>query len=158
MRHLFKFTGEGPKLSLKPIYASMRIDSVVNRASVRYFQSNKYPRGRKICFDFVFARNGCVFCDSLVENGTLFSRDFRVRLARKETAKRNERLGSFSMLVLVREKVGGGRWCLASTAAFYLSVSSRHLTDRIQLMIRRETTYVQERFLTTRNVNYIFFF
>jgi len=25
-----------------------------------------------------------------------------------------------------------GRWCLASTAAFYLSVSSRHSTDRIE--------------------------
>ena len=82
------------------------------------------------------------FCDFPAENGTLCSLlDFRS--ARAETAKRNERLGSHNVVFLVREKVGG-RWCVASTAAFYLSVSSRHLTSCIQLTIRRERMYAQE--------------
>jgi len=116
------------------IYTPLPIDGVVNRASIHQsdFSDRTDNRGQKIRIDLYSYE--VVFCDSLVENGTPFS----FRFARAETAKRNERLESLNVVFSEKE----GRWCLA---AFYLSLSSRHLTDRIQLMIRREKMYAQER-------------
>lgn len=142
---LFKITGREAENDLQLIHAPPPIDSVVNRASIHRFDffSRTDTRGQKIRFDFVLARGSHVFCDFSAENGTLCSLlDFRS--ARAETAKRNERLGSHN--VVFSEREGRRKMvCLASTAAFYLSVSGRHLTNCIQLTIKRERMYVQER-------------
>lgn len=143
-RHLFEIeTGEGPEWSTADLRArAARTASWIERRFAGFFpnfSSRADTRGRKIRLNLLphLARGGCVFCRG--ERSEIFA---IAQLAKKP--RNGTSVSGLSMLFLVREKVGG-RWCLASTAAFYLSVSSRHLTERIQLMIRRERMCVQER-------------
>lgn len=108
-----------------------------------FFQPNGHPRAKNSLRFCGNARGGCV----PRRGGRDASPSRFLRSAREETAKQYERLGSLNVVFSERE---GGRKIVSSTAAFYLSVSSRHLTDRIQLMIRRERMCVQERNVFSR--------